>query len=33
MALRHKLRVKEVPVTMREREHGRSSINALRSVY
>jgi hypothetical protein len=33
MALRHKLRVKEVPVTMREREHGRSSIGTLGSVY
>ncbi|MEI8105429.1 MAG: glycosyltransferase family 2 protein [Actinomycetes bacterium] len=33
MALRHGLRVCEVPVTMREREHGRSSISALASVY
>ena len=33
MAIRHKLRVKEVPVTMREREHGRSSIGTLGSVY
>jgi glycosyltransferase involved in cell wall biosynthesis len=33
MALRHKIRVQEVPVTMREREHGRSSISALGSVY
>jgi glycosyltransferase involved in cell wall biosynthesis len=33
MAIRHKLRVKEVPVTMREREHGRSSIGSLASVY
>jgi len=33
MAVRHKLRVKEVPVTMREREHGRSSIGTLASVY
>jgi glycosyltransferase involved in cell wall biosynthesis len=33
MALRHQIRVKEVPVTMREREHGRSSISALGSVY
>ena len=33
MALRHHLRVKEVPVTMREREHGRSSIGSLASVY
>jgi glycosyltransferase involved in cell wall biosynthesis len=33
MAIRHHLRVKEVPVTMREREHGRSSIGSLASVY
>ena len=33
MAIRHKIRVTEVPVTMREREHGRSSISALGSVY
>ena len=33
MAIRHKLRVEEVPVTMREREHGRSSIGSLASVY
>jgi hypothetical protein len=33
MAIRHKLRIKEVPVTMREREHGRSSIGTLASVY
>ena len=33
MAIRHKLRVVEVPVTMREREHGRSSISTLGSVY
>jgi hypothetical protein len=33
MAVRHKLRIKEVPVTMREREHGRSSIGTLGSVY
>ncbi len=33
MAIRHHLRVKEVPVTMREREHGRSSIGSLGSVY
>jgi glycosyltransferase involved in cell wall biosynthesis len=32
-AIRHRLRVREVPVTMREREHGRSSISALASVY
>jgi glycosyltransferase involved in cell wall biosynthesis len=33
MAVRHRLRVREVPVTMREREYGRSSIGALASVY
>ncbi len=33
MAIRHHLRVQEVPVTMREREHGRSSIGTLASVY
>ena len=33
MAIRHKLRVREVPVTMREREHGSSSIGTLASVY
>ena len=33
MAIRHRLRVTEVPVTMREREHGRSSIGTLGSVY
>jgi glycosyltransferase involved in cell wall biosynthesis len=33
MAVRHKVRVREVPVTMREREHGRSSIGTLGSVY
>ena len=33
MAVRHHLRVREVPVTMREREHGRSSIGTLASVY
>ena len=33
MAIRHRVRLKEVPVTMREREHGRSSISALGSVY
>ncbi len=33
MAIRHKIRVCEVPVTMREREHGRSSIGSLASVY
>jgi glycosyltransferase involved in cell wall biosynthesis len=33
MAFKHKLRLLEVPVSMREREHGRSSITALRSIY
>jgi len=33
MTIRHRLRLVEVPVHMREREHGRSSITALRSVY
>jgi glycosyltransferase involved in cell wall biosynthesis len=33
MAIRHHLRVEEVPVTMREREYGRSSIGSLASVY
>jgi len=33
MVVRHRLRLLEVQVRMREREHGRSSINALRSVY
>jgi len=33
MALRRGLRVSEVPVRMREREHGSSSIGALASVY
>jgi glycosyltransferase involved in cell wall biosynthesis len=33
MAIRHRVRLQEVPVTMREREHGRSSIGALGSVY
>ena len=33
MAIRHKIRITEVPVTMREREHGRSSISSLASVY
>ncbi len=33
MAIRHGIRVREVPVTMREREHGRSSIGTLGSVY
>jgi glycosyltransferase involved in cell wall biosynthesis len=33
MSVRHKLRLQEVPVEMRERSGGRSSITALRSVY
>jgi len=33
MAVRHKLRLREVPVAMRERGGGRSSITAARSVY
>jgi hypothetical protein len=33
MVIKHRLRVKEVPVRMRERAAGRSSITALRSVY
>ncbi|MGZ4320296.1 MAG: glycosyltransferase family 2 protein [Gaiellaceae bacterium] len=33
MTIRHRLRLQEVPVTMREREHGSSSITALRSIY
>jgi glycosyltransferase involved in cell wall biosynthesis len=33
MTIRHRLRLVEVPVRMREREHGTSSITALRSVY
>jgi glycosyltransferase involved in cell wall biosynthesis len=33
MVVKHRLRLKEVAVAMREREHGRSSINALRSIY
>jgi glycosyltransferase involved in cell wall biosynthesis len=33
MTIKHRLRLREVPVQMREREHGRSSITALRSVY
>jgi glycosyltransferase involved in cell wall biosynthesis len=33
MTIRHQLRLVEVPVEMRERVHGRSSITALRSVY
>jgi glycosyltransferase involved in cell wall biosynthesis len=33
MLVKHKLRLKEVPVAMRERAGGRSSITAIRSVY
>ena len=33
MTVRHKLRLTEVPVTMRERGGGASSITALRSIY
>ena len=33
MTIKHHLTLREVPVQMREREHGRSSITALRSVY
>ncbi|MFL5927326.1 MAG: glycosyltransferase family 2 protein, partial [Gaiellaceae bacterium] len=33
MTIKHRLRLREVPVSMREREHGRSSITALRSIY
>ncbi|OFX24562.1 MAG: glycosyl transferase family 2 [Anaeromyxobacter sp. RBG_16_69_14] len=33
MAVRTGLRVREVAVRMRQREHGRSSINVLRTVY
>jgi glycosyltransferase involved in cell wall biosynthesis len=33
MLFRHRLRLREVPVTMRERGGGRSSITALRSIY
>jgi glycosyltransferase involved in cell wall biosynthesis len=33
MLFRHRLRLVEVPVEMREREAGRSSITALRSIY
>jgi glycosyltransferase involved in cell wall biosynthesis len=33
MVIRHRLRLVEVPVSMRAREHGRSSIGTLASVY
>ena len=33
LLLKHRLRLVEVPVRMREREHGSSSITTLRSIY
>jgi len=33
MAIKHRIRLVEVPVSMREREHGQSSIGALASIY
>ena len=33
LVLKHRLRLVEVPVRMREREHGSSSITFLRSLY
>jgi glycosyltransferase involved in cell wall biosynthesis len=33
MTIKHRLRLQEVPVTMRVREHGRSSIGAAASIY
>ena len=33
LVLKHRLRLVEVPVSMREREHGTSSITFLRSIY
>jgi glycosyltransferase involved in cell wall biosynthesis len=33
LVLKHRLRLREVPVRMREREHGTSSITFVRSVY
>jgi len=33
LVLKHRLRLVEVPVQMREREHGSSSITVVRSVY
>jgi glycosyltransferase involved in cell wall biosynthesis len=33
MVIRHRLRLAEVPVSMRAREHGRSSIGMLASIY
>ena len=33
LVFKHRLRLAEVPVTMRERETGRSSITFIRSIY
>ena len=33
LVFKHRLRLVEVPVTMRERETGRSSITLIRSIY
>ena len=33
MVFKHRLRLREVPVSMRARESGRSSITALHSIY
>lgn len=33
LVFKHRLRLTEVPVQMREREHGRSSITVVRSIY
>jgi len=33
LVFKHRLRLAEVPVTMRERETGRSSITLIRSIY
>ena len=33
LVFKHRLRLAEVPVQMREREHGESSITVFRSVY
>ena len=33
LVFKHRLRLAEVPVQMRDREHGESSITVLRSVY
>ena len=32
-ALRHNLKIKEIPVEMHERKYGNSSINPLKSIY